>query len=220
MRFATKYVNLTRRFFREHGVADYRIVESLGATEGAPAAGAAELIVDIATTGATLSANALKPLDDGAILRSQATLVASLTAPWGTHARESARAILDRIAASEEARRSREVCALVPALAQPIIETVRERFGGVPAAGEDAAERGFVALHCAHANVADLAEWLLAQGAESVSVVALEQAFDARNPLYEALGRRRGQVASFPVPRPIRRATKNTCKFGRRELRR
>ena len=36
MRVATKYVNLTRRFFAEHGVADYRIVESLGATEGAP----------------------------------------------------------------------------------------------------------------------------------------------------------------------------------------
>ena len=34
MRVATKYVNLTRRFFAEHGVADYRIVESLGATEG------------------------------------------------------------------------------------------------------------------------------------------------------------------------------------------
>ena len=76
MRVATKYVNLTRRFFAEHGVADYRIVESLGATEGAPAAGAAELIVDITTTGATLAANALKTLDDGVILRSQATLVA------------------------------------------------------------------------------------------------------------------------------------------------
>ncbi len=49
MRVATKYVNLTRRFFAKHGVADYRIVESLGATEGAPAAGAAELIVDITT---------------------------------------------------------------------------------------------------------------------------------------------------------------------------
>ena len=34
MRVATKYVNLTRRFFADHGVADYRIVESLGATEG------------------------------------------------------------------------------------------------------------------------------------------------------------------------------------------
>ena len=35
---------------------DYRIVESLGATEGAPAAGSAEIVVDITTTGATLAA--------------------------------------------------------------------------------------------------------------------------------------------------------------------
>src|SRR5205807_7673456 len=54
MRVATKYVNLTRDFFSRHGVTDYRIVESSGATEAAPAAGTAELIVDITTTGATL----------------------------------------------------------------------------------------------------------------------------------------------------------------------
>ena len=53
-------------------MTDYRIVESLGATEGAPAAGGAELIVDITTTGATLQANALKVLDDGVMLRSEA----------------------------------------------------------------------------------------------------------------------------------------------------
>ena len=59
MRVATKYINLTRDFFARHGVIDYRIVESAGATEGAPASGSAELIVDITTTGATLSANGL-----------------------------------------------------------------------------------------------------------------------------------------------------------------
>ena len=45
MRVATKYINLTRSFFAENHVGDYSIVESLGATEGAPAAGQAELIV-------------------------------------------------------------------------------------------------------------------------------------------------------------------------------
>ncbi len=74
MRVATKYVNLTRGFFATHGIVDYRIVESLGATEGAPAAGSAELIVDITTTGATLAANGLKVIEDGIILRSQANL--------------------------------------------------------------------------------------------------------------------------------------------------
>lgn len=74
LRVATKYHNLTRRFFAEKGVTGYRIVESLGATEGAPAAGIAEIIVDITTTGSTLAANALKILDDGVILKSCAVL--------------------------------------------------------------------------------------------------------------------------------------------------
>lgn len=74
LRVATKYRNITRRFFAEKGVTGYRIVESLGATEGAPAAGTAEMIVDITTTGATLAANHLKILDDGVILHSTAIL--------------------------------------------------------------------------------------------------------------------------------------------------
>src|SRR4051794_119347 len=59
LKVGTKYVHLTRGFFSGHGVADYLVVESLGATEGAPASGAADLIVDITTTGGTLAANGL-----------------------------------------------------------------------------------------------------------------------------------------------------------------
>ena len=73
---ATKYWRLTQQFFsRQHGIQLYRIVESLGATEGAPAAGQADIIVDITSTGSTLAANHLKILSDGVILRSQACLV-------------------------------------------------------------------------------------------------------------------------------------------------
>ena len=74
LRVATKYLNITRRFFAEKGITGYRIVESVGATEGAPAIGTAELIVDITTSGATLKANQLKILDDGLILASCAVL--------------------------------------------------------------------------------------------------------------------------------------------------
>ena len=109
MRVATKYINLTRAFFASHGVVDYRIVESAGATEGAPAVGTAEMIVDITTTGATLAANGLKVLDDGVILRSQANLVASKDADWSGGARETARVILDHIAARARASKYREV---------------------------------------------------------------------------------------------------------------
>lgn len=73
---ATKYHRLTRTFFsNRHGIQLYRIVESLGATEGAPATGAADIIVDITTTGSTLRANHLRILSDGLILQSEACLV-------------------------------------------------------------------------------------------------------------------------------------------------
>jgi len=79
LRIATKYWRLTQQFFsQKHGIQVYRIVESLGATEGAPAAGSADIIVDITSTGSTLKANHLKILDDGVILRSEACLVESL----------------------------------------------------------------------------------------------------------------------------------------------
>jgi ATP phosphoribosyltransferase len=104
LRVATKYLTQTRAFFARHGVVDHRIVESGGATEGAPAAGAAELVADITTTGATLGANGLKVLDDGLILSSQAQLAASLAAPWDAASLDAARALARILEARARAR--------------------------------------------------------------------------------------------------------------------
>ena len=106
MRVATKYLAQTRAFFARHGVADYRIVESGGATEGAPAAGSAELVVDITTTGATLAANGLKVLADGVILKSQAQLAASLRADWSPDALAAAERLLRVVEARAAAQKS------------------------------------------------------------------------------------------------------------------
>ena len=187
MRVATKYTNLTRRFFAERHVTDYRIVESLGATEGAPAAGQAELIVDITTTGATLAANALKVLEDGVILRSQANLTASLTAVWSPTAREAARSLLARIAAEETARTTREIATVMSA--PPEAALLDDRFGARARAGFSG---GRVVLTCPNHRVADLADWLLAQGATDVTVSAHDYVFTATNPLYERLIARLG----------------------------
>ncbi len=85
---ATKYWRLTQQHFSgSHGIQLYRIVESLGATEGAPAAGQADIIVDITSTGSTLTANHLKILSDGVILRSQACLVRARKPEHETDAR-------------------------------------------------------------------------------------------------------------------------------------
>jgi ATP phosphoribosyltransferase len=104
MRVATKYLVLTRGFFGGHGIVDYRIVESGGATEGAPAAGAAELIVDITSTGATLEANNLKIPTDGVILKSEAQLAASLKAPWTPEQLDVVRGLLRTVEARARAK--------------------------------------------------------------------------------------------------------------------
>ncbi|TAL81505.1 MAG: ATP phosphoribosyltransferase [Beijerinckiaceae bacterium] len=184
MRVATKYLNLTRRFFAARQVTDYRIVESLGATEGAPAAGAAELIVDITTTGATLAANALKILDDGIILRSEANLVASLAASWDDGARETARGLLSRIAAEETARTMREVSTSLPSLSAELLAKAEAIFA---AKLRRQTSDGFISLSCPAGKVAALADWLIAGGAGTVTVAALDYVFSATNPLYEKL---------------------------------
>jgi ATP phosphoribosyltransferase len=94
---ATKYAQLTRSIFAQARISDYRIVPSAGATEGAPAAGTAEVIVDITTTGATLRDNGLKILDDGVILKSQAQLAASLSADWTSEARQACETLLGKL---------------------------------------------------------------------------------------------------------------------------
>ncbi len=66
----------------KHGVADYQLVDSQGATEGTVKNETAEAIADITSTGDTLRANHLKVLAGGPVHRSQATLFKSRKAPW------------------------------------------------------------------------------------------------------------------------------------------
>lgn len=87
LRIATKYHRLVRDFLAGQGVADYQLVDSLGATEGSVRNLTAEAIADITSTGETLRANHLKTLSDGLVHRSEATLYAARTADWTPAAR-------------------------------------------------------------------------------------------------------------------------------------
>jgi ATP phosphoribosyltransferase len=186
MRVATKYINLTRDFFSSHGIIDYRIVESSGATEGAPAAGTAEMIVDITTTGTTLAANGLKIVDDGTILRSQANLVAARSAAWGESEREIARVILDRIAAQARARAFREVRARFAACDGRLVDSAKEKFRvATPFGGPTSS--GMLTLHCPPDQVYALTSFLRDNGAEAVAVADLDYVFSRDNPLYAKL---------------------------------
>jgi ATP phosphoribosyltransferase len=186
MRVATKYINLTRDFFSSHGVIDYRIVESSGATEGAPAAGTAEMIVDITTSGATLAANGLKVVEDGTILRSQANLVAARNAVWGKTERHLARVILDRVAAQARARAFREVRARFAAGTDMLIENARRKFA-IEAPFGAPSSSGILILHCPPDQVYALTNYLRENGAEAVAVADLDYVFSRDNPLYTKL---------------------------------
>jgi ATP phosphoribosyltransferase len=186
MRVATKYINLTRDFFSAHGVIDYRIVESSGATEGAPAAGTAEMIVDITTTGTTLAANGLKVVEDGIILRSQANLVAARSADWNKSERDLARVILDRIAAQARARGYREVRARFAGGTDMLVENAKRKFGiETPFGGPTVT--GLLTLHCPPDQVYALTNFLRENGAEAVAVADLDYVFSRDNPLFAKL---------------------------------
>jgi ATP phosphoribosyltransferase len=97
LRVATKYHHLVRDFFRAHGVADYQLVDSQGATEGSVKNRTAEAIADITTTGSTLRDNHLRILADGLILASEATLFAARAAAWDAPSRTALAALAERL---------------------------------------------------------------------------------------------------------------------------
>jgi len=183
LRVATKYVHLVRGHFARHGVVDYAIVESLGATEGAPAAGSAELVVDITTTGSTLAANALKIIEGGVILRSEAHLVAARAAEWTSAHLEAARTILDRVAAESRGRAVKEIRARLPDPAAAAA-TAGAAFGCDAPFGTDAS---VLVLHCPAARLYDCVAWLKARGAATITVSGVDEVFEPSNPLFEAL---------------------------------
>ncbi|SEQ26402.1 ATP phosphoribosyltransferase [Ectothiorhodospira magna] len=62
LRVATKFVNITRRYYAEQG-KQVEIIKLYGSMELAPLVGLADAIVDLVDTGNTLKANGLVPLE-------------------------------------------------------------------------------------------------------------------------------------------------------------
>jgi ATP phosphoribosyltransferase len=184
LRVATKYDRQTRGFFARAGIADYRIVESGGATEGAPASGAAEVIVDITTTGATLKANGLKILADGVILKSQAQLAASLSADWTAEGLSAVRRLLSVVEARARARRLSQLS--WPVEQNAAAEAATARF---LAQGASPAPHGLLADG---AILFDVAQALADAGVGPVSVTRPEFAFEPGSAAAEALAARLG----------------------------
>lgn len=177
MRVATKYLNLTRRFFATRSVGNYRLVESAGATEAAPAAGTAELIVDITTTGATLAANDLRILDDGIILESEAALTGSLNASWDEASLAALRKLLDSVAARAEGEKLKRLEA-----SADIPSKLAVALGLSNVSGRTAL--------CPRAGLAESARKLCESGVGPVVVSDVEFVFSAENDLFATFSKK------------------------------
>ncbi|MCK0141854.1 ATP phosphoribosyltransferase [Aliiroseovarius sp. F20344] len=97
LRIATKYHRLIRDHLRDHGVADYQLVDSQGATEGTVKNETAEAIADITSTGETLRANHLKILAGAPVHKSQATLFKARGADWNDKTRATFAVLTDKL---------------------------------------------------------------------------------------------------------------------------
>lgn len=76
LRVATKFPKLTERFLLRHEIP-HQLILAEGTLETAPAIGYADAISDLVSSGQTLRDNRLRPLQDGVIQPSQATLIAN-----------------------------------------------------------------------------------------------------------------------------------------------
>jgi len=77
LRVATSFPNLTGKFLQDHQVAPIKVVLASGALEAMPTIGSADFISDITATGTTLRDNHLRMVEGGAILYSEASLIAN-----------------------------------------------------------------------------------------------------------------------------------------------
>ncbi len=75
LRVATNFSHLARQFLNANGLHHFSLVQAEGAIEAAPTLGYADCVIDLSQTGTTLRENHLRPLPDGTLLESQATLI-------------------------------------------------------------------------------------------------------------------------------------------------
>lgn len=110
LRIATKYRRLVRRFLEERGIYYVSIVPSSGSIEAAPIMGYADLIADITASGVTLRENQLRPLIDGIVIGSQATLIGNVRLLADDDEKMAlTREVLERIEASSRGKKYQRV---------------------------------------------------------------------------------------------------------------
>ncbi len=170
---ATSYPNILSRYLRQQGVSA-RIRTIMGSVEISPAAGIADAIFDIVSSGGTLVSNGLSEVET--VLRSEAVLISGRS--LGAEKREILEKLLFRIDAVRDSANQKyilmniptdkidEAVKILPAMRSPTV---------MPLAAE-----GWCSLHSVvrESELWDKVERLKAIGAEGILVLHLDKVID------------------------------------------
>lgn len=172
LRIATTYPRTLARFLERAGV-DAEIVSMRGAVEVAPRLKLAQAICDLVSTGATLEANGLAPVDT--VMRSEAVLI---RAPREIDARlaPAAESVVQRFRGVSASQGAKYVMMNAPKAALPEISRILPGAGAptvTPLAGRDDA----VAVHavCQESVFWETLEELRGAGASAILVLPIEK---------------------------------------------
>jgi len=210
LRVATKFPRLTRAFFAEQGIVEYSLVGSSGATEGAPAAGVADFVVDLTSTGTTLAENHLKEIAGGTVLQTEACLVGSLRAPWSKRATAALEHLVEQIEARKRATSQLVLrFSVPPRKGAAIRRELSGTYNCVPISWNgngDASAAGGVGFDealCPRMRLYDVVKYLKSQGATAIVFDRGEFIFERSSPAFETFSRMlEGRVAAAAAKSP------------------
>ncbi|HEX8640837.1 MAG TPA: ATP phosphoribosyltransferase [Allosphingosinicella sp.] len=171
-RIATSYPGIVRAFLDSNGVSA-SIVKMTGAVELAPRLGIAGYICDLVSTGATLEANGLRPLET--VFDSEAVLIRTLK-PVSEAKREQGDRLLSRIEGVLATKESKYIMLNAPG------EALREIAAILPGAGAPTVvplhgRPGQFAVHavCQESVFWETLQKLKAVGASAILVLPIEK---------------------------------------------
>lgn len=187
LRVATKFARLTRAFLSELGIIEYSLVGSMGATEGAPASGVADFIVDLTSTGTTLAENHLKEISGGTVLNTEACLIASLRgAQWSERAVAALEHLVEQIEARMRAAAQFVLRFSLPAATAAAKRKQMAEHGCVPISPDGGADNGrtFIVALCPRTHLNGVVKFLKASGAGEIVVDRGEFIFAGASPAF------------------------------------
>lgn len=204
LRVATSYPRMAQRFLYEKGITHFSIVTMDGGVEAAPAAGFADVIVELTVSGTSLKENRLKVVRHAIVLRTQACLIGNRRAlAASAEKREVTRRILELIEARGQAQRYFSVTANLRAgseddVAQRLLASpaTRGRTGPTVArvftatdslAGSPGTHWYAATVIVAYGDLMAAVDHIRSVGGSGISVLQLRYLFDERSSRFDAL---------------------------------